>query len=213
MTPKKPLPLIACLLLSSLSVATTFACVTVNVTFPEAAVQQATDDYVQGLYREKERNRAQPSPKPEADKRAATQPPRTAWLLVPLLLSEALAAGGELKITVNSPETLQIRDKQVARLDALQKAEAAGSIGESNMGLLTFDHAGNVASNVRTQLTPLMDAENSDRKDLYNEILSSNGYAPSRLIDLQKSFARSFQSRAASGTWIQDDGGKWSRKK
>lgn len=177
---------------------------TVNVNFPEAAVQQATDDYVQDLYKEKEKGRAQPSPKPS----------KISWS--GFLLHEAFAAEsgvGELKIKVDSPKAHEIRDRQIARLDKIHDAKAAGQLGETNTGFLSLEHGGaKLAPALKTKLEPLVDVENKDRKALYDEILVTNGYTPSRLIDLEKSFSRSFQAHSASGTWLQDETGKWSQK-
>src|SRR3954470_20952661 len=59
--PMKLVP-IACLLSFSFA-----ACVTVNVNFPESAVQKATDDYVRDLYRAKEKGKpAAPAAKKES---------------------------------------------------------------------------------------------------------------------------------------------------
>lgn len=206
---------IACLLFFSTTLLLAIApsCVTVNVNFPEAAVQQATDDYVQDLYRSKEKGRTLPTSASPAT--APSTKPKTSYLQWNLI-SEALAEDenplGPMKIKVNSPKALAIRDRQVARLDKLHEAKAAGQVGENNKGLLALDPGGKLKPTDRIKAQALVDAENKDRQLLYAEILTSNGYTQSRMIDLEKSFARSFQAHSSSGTWIQDDDGKWLQK-
>jgi uncharacterized protein YdbL (DUF1318 family) len=194
------------------------SCVTVNVNFPEATVQKATDDYVRDLYKAKDKKGANPqqgdssSNKPSATAPAATK--TTTSLLESLFVSTAYA--DEINFKVNSPKAMTIRDRQIKRIDTVHDAKVAGQLGETGDGYLAIDPKNTLKpllkKSLEKSLQPLVDAENKDRKDLYQEILASNGFPKSRLKDLEKSFARSFQGQSPSGTWVQDAQGQWSQK-
>lgn len=176
---------------------------TVNVNFPESAVQQATDDYVRELYRAK----AKSTP-------SATPPKSTSALspgeILEALLPSAEAASGDFK--VNTPKALEIRERLAARLDEVLSAKRAGSLGENQDGYLEVHGADSVKKLLLKRLERLASEENRDRKDLYEEVVTSNGLPQARIKDVQKSFARSFQAESPAGTWVQDADGKWSQK-
>ena len=178
------------------------ACVTVNVNFPESAVQKATDDYVRDLYRAKEKGKA---PSPDASTPSAK--PSQGFNLS--LITEAVAADG---IKVDSAAALQIRTKLASRVDEVIAQKRAGVLGESNDGKLTLQAPDKLKPLLKSKVDKLVKDENTDRETLYNEILKSNGFPAGRMKDVEKSFARSFQAESPSGTWVQDDGGKWSQK-
>ena len=200
-------------------VAAQVACVTVNVNFPESAVQKATDDYVRELYRAKEKgNKGTPAPDPSAKP--------AAWNFS--LLPEAQAAETELEFRLDSDKALKIRDRLSNRLDEVVKYKRDGVIGETNDGLVEVHNPAPLkkakllaqakggkgrAEDPERIANGVVDAENKDRRDLYDEVLATNAIAKGRKKDIQKSFARSFQAESPSGTWVQDADGAWSQKK
>lgn len=178
------------------------ACVTVNVHFPESAVQKATDDYVQELYRAKEKGKT-PTTSPS---------PKTSLLrMIPNLgISSAWAI--DLTFKVDSSKALKIRERLSKRLEEVIDAKKSGYLGESKDGLLVVYSKESIKKLLLKKIETLASDENEDREELYKEILTTNSMAKNRLIDVQKSFARSFQNASPSGTWIQADDSQWSQK-
>ena len=185
-----------------LSTGLTTSCVTVNVNFPESAVQKATDDYVRDLYRAKEKGK-NPVPLPEASG-------KTSGTLIFDFIPTAAAA--EATIKVDSDKALKIKDKLASRVADVIAQKRAGVLGETNDGMLELKGAEKVKPLLKKKIESLVSAENSDRRELYSEVASSNGISQGRVKDIQKSFARSFQAESPSGTWLQDGDGKWAQK-
>lgn len=176
------------------------ACVTVNVNFPESAVQKATDDYVRDLYRAKEKGKAAPS----SEQSAAPASKLTSFFS---LVSDAYADD----FKVQSAKADQIKTRLKSRLDDLIAQKRSGNVGESNDGKLVVKATG-LPPLLMKKVKTLVEEDNSDRMDLYKEVAELNGLGSSGVSTVQKSFARSFQSISPSGTWIQDSDGHWTRK-
>ena len=199
------------LIFSCLTVSAATACVTVNVNFPESAVQKATDDYVKDLYRAKERGRAVP-PAETAKPPQASVPPVVFKYLSEAFLPEAFAAESGFVFKVDSPASLKIRDRLAARLDEVIGEKKAGVLGESSDGWLVLKSPEKLKPLLLKKIDKLVSDDNADRKELYGDVLKFNKVPSNRLIDIQKSFARSFQAESPSGTWIQDETGIWTQK-
>ncbi len=194
--------LLICLALLSLS----FACVTVNVNLPEGTVQQASDDYVRELYKAKERGKnPSPTPAPSVSPSPSGKPQSHLDLN---LISLAYADG----LRTDSETSAKIKDRQASRLDDLLAAKHAGVIGEGNDGLLVMKNSDPAKKLLQKKYEKLLNDENADRTLLYSEIIRINGITKSNLKTVEKSYAHSFQLYSPSGTWIQDDDGKWSQK-
>jgi len=187
----------------------------VNMTLPEAAVQRATDDYVRDLYRAKEKGKTSapetaPSPGAAAGSAAKTS------LLSPLDSIDLIAhahAGDDVTVKLGGKAVEQIKERQIARMDELNAQKSAGLIGENNEGKLAFRTPEKTPKiDVMKKVQKLVADENADRDALYKEVLKANNADKSKLADIQKSFARSFQVHSPAGTWIQDMDSNWVRK-
>ena len=181
----------------------------VNMTLPEAAVQRATDDYVRELYRAKEKGK---STAPDA---APSPAAKTSMLSIDLI-AEAYA-GDDVTVKLGGKAVEQIKERQIARMDEINAQKSAGLIGENNEGKLSFRASEKAPKiDVMKKVQKLISDENADRESLYKEVLKANNADHSKLGDIQKSFARSFQVHSPAGTWIQlmDGGmdGQWVRK-
>jgi uncharacterized protein len=199
---------------SAIAMLAAAACVTVNVNFPESTVQKATDDYVKELYQAKEKGREKkpPAPVPGAGPGAGGDPAKpqtspTSWM--PELIPSAMAAEADLNFKTDTPKATEIKKRLAANVDTVLAQKKAGNLGESNDGLLVLKTDKPL---LVKKLEPMVKAENADREDLYQEILTANQMAKGRLVDIRKSFARSFQGQSPTGTWIQDADGAWTKK-
>ncbi len=188
------------LILATLGLAV--GCVTVNVNFPESAVQKATDDYVRDLYRAKEKGK---SPTPEASAKT-TSSLGNGFQLIPS------AEAAEVNIKVDSNKALALKGKLASRVAEVILQKRAGALGETNDGLLEYKGSDQVKPLLKRKIEGMVAAENSDRIELYDEVATANAIPKGRIKDIQKSFARSFQAESPSGTWLQDSEGKWAQK-
>jgi uncharacterized protein YdbL (DUF1318 family) len=184
------------------------ACVTVNVNFPEATVQRAAGDYVEELYkaRDREKESAPATPPP------ATKPTSKIHWENFLGIPSAHAIDVSATFQIKSAKTAQIQARQAERLKALLESKKAGHVGETSDGYISLDANSQLKPLMKKSLQPLVDAENQDRKDLYQEILSINHMSGMQSKSIETSFARSFQAASPSGTWVQSAEGKWSQK-
>ena len=192
------------LIATILSVSSLFAsCVTVHVNFPEGAVQKAADDYVNELYKARE------SDKKEMESQGASRwQPNLLPLWAQLLVSSAHADD----FKVNSPKAKSILDKQKKRLSKILRYKKMGVLGESDDGLLAIKDIGKVKNKgEKTRVKMLVKNENSDRDDLYKEIVASNGLAADTEKRIRKVFFSKFKDHDPAGSMYRQ-GGTWKTK-
>lgn len=103
-----------------------------------------------------------------------------------------------------TPDIRSALENRRARFDNLRELKQQGLIGENNQGYLTsFDE--------RARIQAMVDAENQDRKIIYEAIARQNNIEEA--IDLvQKAFAKTQRDNAEPGDRIQLDSGRWSVK-
>lgn len=187
------------------------SCITVNVNFPEAAVQQAADSYVEQLYRLREESRRQELEKNQGgtERGSSIQSTEPSFLqaLSHFILPVAHASA---EFKVMSPEIREIQLREVSRLDRVDDFKKQGFIGENNRGLLEI--RGELMPLQRRAIEKLVNEENADRELLFAEVLKLNGMGSPQLPLVRGKFMSSFQSKSRPGTWIQDSNGNWSRK-
>lgn len=174
-------------------------CVTVNVNFPEGAVQKATDDYVKDLYRAKE----QTAPVEKETKS------KTGSSFLWFVIDTAKADGFAMK--VESPKVKEIQGRQAQRIGKIDQFKKEGIIGECSEGLLVIYKEETLKPLQKKVVDTLIKEENSDRNMLYEEILKINSMNSSMLSQVQKSFFNSFKMVSPAGTWLKVDG-QWEKK-
>lgn len=191
-----------------LAILTVTCCVTVNVYFPAPAVQAAADRIVQEVRPEAagQKTPAEPAPEGTSPQSGLDLSPLWAWLTP----CEACAA--EVDINVSTPAIRQIKGDLKGRYGQLAPYYQQGAVGENSRGYLDLREAGGLDLKQRADLNRLVQAENADRKRLYEEIIKANNFGPEFLGQVEKLFANSWRKEAPKGTFIQDDGGQWRRK-
>lgn len=183
------------------------SCITVNVNFPEAAVQQASDSYVEQLYNlkeEAEKNKIEPATNTSPTKKGAAYKVFSPWQL---FISSAYA---EDEFKVKSELITQIQKREVPRLNQMERFKSDGLIGENNKGLLVV--RGEPKALQKKRIKDLINEENTDRELLYREVLRINGMSSGQMSTITNKFAQSFQDKSPKGTWVQSSAGQWSRK-
>ena len=169
------------------------SCVTVNVNFPEGAVQKAADDYVRELYKSKQKSGSEPS-----------QP---SGFFEFSIISTAQAAD----FKISSDESRQIMERQKERIEDLDKYKEKGVIGETSEGLVAIYKDDKLSALEKKKVQKLVSDENQDRESLYSDIVKTNGMNDSSKAGVREKFFQSFKSASPTGTPIKE-GGAWKQK-
>lgn len=123
-----------------------------------------------------------------------------------LCLGAALLLCGAFAPTVSAaPTTAQTIQKNMKqRQGTINALLAKGVVGEANTGFLA------VRGTLSEEEQKLVDAENQDRKTVY-EAIAKQQKATAAQVGVRR--ARQIAQRAAKGTWLQDEKDNWSQKK
>ncbi|MDO4776130.1 MAG: DUF1318 domain-containing protein, partial [Cardiobacteriaceae bacterium] len=144
-----------------------FSCVTVNIYFPAAAAEKAADQIIEDIW-----NAAPPKPaKPQAkvEGNAARQ-----LLLGILTALTADAHAQNVDFNASSPEVEQIKARMAKRFGELQAFLDSGAVGLTADGLVAVRDANAAPMADRGRMNQLVNAENADRKALYQAIAKAN---------------------------------------
>jgi uncharacterized protein YdbL (DUF1318 family) len=177
------------------------ACVTVNIYFPAGEVQKAADEIV---------DEVRPGQKEGEGTSLYQIRPRWFSRLAPLLAPGLAFA--QVDINISTPAIRALRASLAERFGSLKGFYSRGALGENNQGYVELRDQSGLNLKEKADLRRLAKAENSDRKNLYTEIIKANNLEPRFLPEVQKIFANSWRKKALSGSWIQNDDGTWVKK-
>lgn len=124
--------------------------------------------------------------------------------LLALLIFSSVGQAAKYNIKEMTPEVSQALDNRRDRYDKLAEFKKSGVVGENNRGYVEV-----LSSNAEAQA--LVEAENRDRKVIYETIIRQNGLTGA-LETIEKIFAEEQRGRAASGDMIQAEDGRWIKK-
>ncbi len=176
------------------------ACVTVNVYFPAKEVEKQAGDIVDDI-RKKE-----PSPQTSPSGPQSSSGLFYAWVIH----SGTAYAQREAEVTSPAIQALknQIRDRFPRLVPFFQK----GAIGEGRTGFLEIRDTGRLSAAEKNDLNGLVDAENRDRRALYQEVAKSLNITSDQIGKVQRIFADKWQKSSDRGWWIQKEDGGWVQK-
>jgi uncharacterized protein YdbL (DUF1318 family) len=183
--------------LTTVAILTLGACVTVNVNFPEGAVQKAADDYVHELYKAKEKGSGGTTP--GATKKSS---------LLDIILPSAMAQEGSL-IPRDHPEVKPIFERQVGRLGKIDDFKKKGFVGEGKDGQLVLR---SVPDLMKSKVQDEVEKENKDRSQLLKVLTKINSLGDESLSVFQNKLKDAYRTPSPSGTWVEGSDGSWSRK-
>lgn len=184
------------------------SCITVNVNFPESAVQRAADEFVKDLYKDPGKKIASDEAAKEAAKDAAEvkkavkknkkktepaseKPAGSTHLRINFGVAEAYAVEAELEM--HTPKIESIRVKMSAQGPALEKWKKSGVICETNDGMLDMADASKAGGAI-DEVQSLIDKQNGLRKDFFKEVEKANSINnDSGQAKIRKIFAGKFQ--------------------
>jgi len=179
------------------------ACVTVNIYFPAAAIQQAADEIVDDVRGTKDKK--QPEEKKNDKQSSVIDSLR--GLIGP---KEAHA---QINADVSTPAIRSLKQAMAASFPQLKPFYDRGAIGENNMGFVEPRDTGSLNLKDKADLNRVVSQENGNRNALYNEIMKANNLGTDSLPKIQRIFANSWRGKSLPGWWIQNDGGGWERKR
>jgi len=95
-----------------------------------------------------------------------------------------------------------IKQRMIERLPVIKALKDQGIVGENNRGFLEF-------IGTKKERADAVDAENSDRKLVYDAIAKQQG---TTVEVVGKHRAVQIANKARPGQWLQDANGKWYQK-
>ena len=96
-----------------------------------------------------------------------------------------------------------VSDRMKARLSDVVAAKDAGTVGEGVDGYL------HLRSSTNSSAQKLVEAENADRKELFQKLSAKTGGDVSAVA---RQFSQSIASKAKSGHWFKKSSGTWVQK-
>lgn len=215
----RPLALILPILLLS-------SCVTINVYFPAAEVQEAAKEFVEDVIGQAPASSGDGSAGLGVEGRAwvtATLRGETAgpvrvfshreWHFDPVGFFIGSAQAQEaVDIRIRTPAIQAIQQRMAERFQTtLAPLFDAAALGFGNDGLVVLRDPGKVPLAQRTAVNQAVAEENRDRNAVYREIAMANG-RPEWETQIRQAFAREWVAQARAGWWYQDSAGAWKQK-
>lgn len=172
------------------------ACVTINVYFPEAEVQEAAGEFIDKVIG----NDAATAP--ETDK-------PTSFRFEFALISSAYAAAD---LSIETPAIKAIQQRMAERFAAsLEKHFDSGALGFKNDGMIELRDAAKLPLPERAAMKQSVADENRDRAAVYREIAVANSH-PEWEAEIRATFAEQWIGKARKGWYYQDAKGAWVQK-
>jgi uncharacterized protein YdbL (DUF1318 family) len=176
------------------------ACVTVNVYFPAREVEKRAGEIVDEIRKKDE---------PPAGNPAGL---RSQWESLIAVFSQAGLAYAQKEAEVTSPAIQYLKKQMRERFPRLVPFFQKGALGENNQGFLEARDIQGISLSERNELKQLVEAENRDRRALYQEVARSMNIPPDQSAKVQRIFAGKWQQSLSSGWWIQKEDGQWVQK-
>jgi len=173
----------------------TAACVTINIYFPEAAVQKAAEEIVDEVRKAEEGEKK----KQEKDMVLAS------FSLVP-------AAYAQEEQTVSTPKIRALKQSLKDKEPLLRPFFDKGNIGEGNDGFIQIRSEGELSLKDKADLRRLTKDVNGERESLYSEVAAALSIEKNQIPRIQKIFAKSWIENSRPGWWIQKEDGEWIKK-
>lgn len=173
------------------------SCLTINIYFPEAAVQKTAEEIVDEV-------RAKDEDKNKNDNQEdVVQAPGF------FLIGKAYAQEAE---TVTTPKIRALKQSIKERFPMLKAFFNGGNIGEGNDGFVHIRNEEGLPLKDKASLRKLVKEENSDREALYLEVARALDISTDQVERIQKIFAKSWIEKSEPGWWVQKENGQWIKK-
>lgn len=196
-----------------------FACVTVNIYFPAAAVGKAADEIVEDVWEEEDmteqESEGEKEPVPSDSPEPGRQPEGSIYnnIVSSMLALISTQAYAQADINISTPTIRALKKSLKKRAPLIFPFLDKGNVGLSNRGYLVIRSKKNLSLQEVSRMKGLVSKDNNDRKALYREIARANNFSMDRLNDIESIFAKSWIKKARSGWLVQGADGKWRKKK
>ena len=154
------------------------ACVTINIYFPAEKVESVADDIVNDIIGLSEDN--------ESSSRSISV------MMADLFLSKAYASD---ETNVSSPAIRTIKQRMKERNASLKPLYAQGVFNELGNGYLEIKEPNNLSLKDKRDVKALVDAENKDRKALYESVAAELNIDKSQINKVAEIFAERWAKR------------------
>jgi len=174
------------------------SCVTVNIYFPAEEVRKTAEEIVGEVRGQAEQTGPQ------------------SFLLQRLFQFSCLFAPSEAhaqaETTVSNGAIRAVKERLKQRAPQLAPFFDQGVIGESNNGYVRIIASGSLDMKQKAAVNRLVEAENKDRRQLYQEIVRALNLDSSQLSRVESIFASEWQQTARPGWKIEKAPGQWVKK-
>ena len=184
------------------------ACVTINIYFPAAEAREAAEKIVDDILGE---DAKKPAPVKDDQSMNFPQIEQGHGLSLLDLLVPPAEAAAQPQFDADTPLVRRLQASMKQRHQQLKEFYESGAIGFTQDALVGIRDLGSVPLKQRGQLQNLVEAENRERNQLYQEIARANGH-PEWENDVRVTFSRTWISNAAKGWWYQNSSGAWVQK-
>jgi uncharacterized protein YdbL (DUF1318 family) len=185
------------------------ACVTINVYFPEAAVEEAADRIIDEV-----RGSSSAVEDAPADNTGAWRlrelPAHLAIGALQVLIPPAHAQSST-DFKTSSPARRDLEASLRQRFKQLQPYYASGAVGLTSEATIEIRDRSLIPLNDRNRVRQLVSEQTADWEALYAEIARINGH-PEWTDDIRRVFAERWVAKAQRGWYYRDAGGTWRQK-
>ncbi len=171
------------------------ACVTINIYFPEAAVQKTAEEIVDEVRKSGE----------EGKKKQEKNLAQSAFSLIPAVYAQE-------EETVSTPKIRALKQSLKDKEPLLKPFFDQGNIGEANNGILEIRSEEGLSLKDKAELRRLTKEVNGERENLYAEVAKALNIEESQIPRIRKIFANRWIENSPPGWWVQQDDGEWIRK-
>lgn len=172
-----------------------FSCVTVNIYFPAEEVRKTAEEIVGEVRGQTE----QTAPRSFLGHQL--------FALVRFLV--ACDAHAQAETTVSNAAIRAVKERLKQRAGQLAPFFDQGIIGESNNGYVRIVASGSLDMKQKAAVNRLVEAENRDRKQLYQEIARALNLDAGQLNRIESIFASEWQQTARPGWKVEKAPGQW----
>jgi len=174
-----------------------FACITVNLYFPESTVRKTAEEIV---------NEVRGSDKTIKDEiKKDERKPSENFVPGPRL-------DAEQETEVSTPRIRAIKESIKQRFDKLVPSFDAARIGETKDGDLEVLNEDGLSLQDKSVLRKLVKDENQDRADLYAEVAMALNIDAGQIARIRQIFAEQWIGKAHPGWMVQKADGIWIKK-
>ncbi len=159
------------------------ACVTINIYFPAEKVESVAGEIVQDV------RGMMPDKGTDAPKKDKSSALERSYLTAALVA----AAWAAEETTVSNPTIRALKQQMTARYPAIKPFFKSGVLQEGADGYVAFANAGGLGLKDKRDLTALVEAENKDRRALYQEVAKALNIDPSQTGRVAAIFASEWQ--------------------